>query len=292
MSALEAQGQAEVTAITAPRLQSKSRTPEELIAEAKRSRLVGTLAGEVARADVVVNVAGDPDASSRATDVLFGANALLPRIILEAAASAGVDRLVHVSSAAVQNDKAVLDASEETRAFSPYSASKVGGEQVLQEDVPTALEVVRFRPPSVHAPGRRVTRLVARVASSPFATVATPGAQPTPQALLPNVAAAVAFLTLADRQVPPVVIHPWEGVTVESLMRDLGGRQPRKIPQPLAAAVVAMLRLGGRLHGFSAANARRLELLWLGQQQDESWLTGVGWMPPVGVEGWRQLIER
>ena len=78
--------------------------------------------------DVLINAAGNPDASSQDEDGLYGANALLPALLLRAARAAGVRRFVHVSSAVVQNDKAVLDASEDLRPFSPYSASKVMGE--------------------------------------------------------------------------------------------------------------------------------------------------------------------
>src|SRR5690606_30044832 len=122
--------------------------------------------------------------------------------------------------------KPVLDSSEDLRPFSPYSASKVMGE-VLARQPYDGVEVVRYRPPSVHAPSRRVTRMIRKIAGSPAATVARPGTQHTPQALLPNVAAAVAHLATVDGPVPPVVHHPSEGVTVTSLMQDLsGGRTP------------------------------------------------------------------
>jgi hypothetical protein len=47
----------------------------------------------------------------------------------------------------------------------------------------------------------------------------------------------------------------------------------------------------GRLPRF-AADLRRVELLWFGQRQADSWLTLQGWQPPVGVEGWRDLAAR
>jgi hypothetical protein len=37
------------------------------------------------------------------------------------------------------------------------------------------------------------------------------------------------------------------------------------------------------------ANARRLEMLWLGQKQAHSWLTQNGWSPVVGAARWRAL---
>lgn len=277
----------EIVAVSAPRLRADERTAHELIALAR------TLAAEVdlAGCDVVVNAAGDPDASSLDHDALIGANGLLPAVLLLAAAAGGARRFVHVSSAVVQNDVAVLDESEDLRPFSAYSASKVLGEETVRALAPeTGIEVVRYRPPSVHAAGRRVTRMIARIASSPAASVARPGTQATPQALLPNVGDAVAFLATTEQTPPPVVVHPWEGVSVAGLMRDLsGGREPRRLPRSMARAGVAAAKQAGRLHRPTAANARRVELLWMGQVQAESWLTSAGWRPVVGPEGWVAL---
>ena len=283
----------DVIVVKAPRLTTSSRETADLQREASSSPLVSGLAEAMAGADALVNAAGHPDASSLDEDRLFGANALLPAVLLEAARQAGVRRMVHVSSAVVQNDKPLLDASEDVRPFSPYSASKVAGEQVLRDPAGSPghdVQVVRYRPPSVHAPGRRVTRMVARIAASPAASVARPGNQPTPQALLPNVAAAIAHLATTDADPPAVVHHPSEGVTVTGLMRDLsGGRAPMRIPSPVARAFVSCAKMAGRVHKPTAANARRVELLWLGQRQAPSWLTETGWQLPVGPEGWKVL---
>lgn len=282
---------AEVVVVPSPRLSSTARTAGEVFAVVADHPDVAALAEAFAGADVVVNAAGNPDASSLDEDALFGANALLPALVVEAAARAGVRRVVHVSSAVVQNDKPVLDDSEDLRPFSPYSASKVLGEVVVRDSA-AGVERVRYRPPSVHAPQRRVTRMIRRISTSPAATVASPGDQLTPQALLPNVAAAVAELAVREGPVPAVVHHPSEGVTVSSLMSDLsGGRAPRRIPRALARAGVATAKAVGRVHRPTAANARRVELLWLGQEQAESWLTAQGWQVPVGHEGWRALAS-
>ena len=224
--------------------------------------------------------------------VLYGANALIPRVAVAASAIAGVPRFVHVSSAVVQNDKPVLDQSEDLRPFSPYSASKVSGEQALRESPLAQVDVVRYRPPSVHAPGRRVTRMIARIAGSPLATVAGRGDSPSPQAQLPNVAAAIAFLATTEQSPPDVVVHPSEGVTTGGLMRDLsGGREPRHLPPAMARSVVRLAKLAGRAHRPTAANARRIELLWFGQAQSVSWLDDAGFVPPVGPEGWKELTR-
>jgi nucleoside-diphosphate-sugar epimerase len=272
----------------APRLTTVARGVDELIAAAQRADALQALSEAFEGVDVVINAAGNPDASAVDLDGLFGANALLPRVLYEAAAKASATRFIHVSSAVVQNARAVLDESEDMEPFSPYSASKVAGERVLR-GAADGLRVVRFRPPSVHASGRRVTERIRRIASSPLASVARPGTQPTPQALLPNVAAAIAFLATTDCQPPAVVTYPSEGLTALSLLQTLGGREPTRIPRWMAKGAVGAARAMGRWHAPTAANARRVEVLWLGQGQDEGWLSSVGWEPPVGHEGWAAL---
>ena len=107
---------------------------------------------------------------------------------------------------------------------------------------------------------------------------------------MPNVAAAVAALATWPGPVPAVVHHPSEGVTCGDLMRDLAaGRNPVVLPRWLAKGFVRGAKAAGRVHRPTAANARRVELLWLGQDQATSWLTEQGWTTPVGREGWRAL---
>jgi nucleoside-diphosphate-sugar epimerase len=282
----------DVVAVRAPRVETVEDNPQRLVEIATEHESLGALVTAFKGCQTVVNCGGDPDASSQEHARLLGANALMPRIALQAAAEAGITRFVHVSSAVVQNDKPILDDSEDMRPFSPYSLSKVTGERTLRERPPRGVQVVRYRPPSVHAPGRRVTRMIGRIASSPLAFVAGDGTRPSPQAQLPNVAAAVAFLATCTEAPPYVVAHPSEGVTTGCLLRDLsGGHEPRRLPVPVATFLVGAAKLLGRWHRSSAANARRLELLWLGQSQARSWLTTAGFQPPVGADGWRTLIE-
>ena len=247
-------------------------------------------AAQLPAASAVVNAAGDPDASSVDALALDAANGWLPVLLAAAAARAGVPRFVHVSSAVVQGRRPVLDETSATAPFSPYSRSKIAGEARLA--VAQLPGVVIYRPPSVHDVERRVTLMTTRIAASRAASVLRPGTQPSPQALLPNVAAAVAHLATCSNQPPTYVIHPWEGLTTAGLMRVLGGRRPALLPRPLANAVLGSLRGLGRLSPAMAANARRVEMLWLGQRQAESWLTQQGWRPPVGPEGWIELGQQ
>jgi hypothetical protein len=251
-------------------------------------RLSERIQERLAGADAVVLAAGNPDASSVHEEQLFAANAALPLVVARALADMSTrPRLVHVSSAVVQGRKAVLDASRDTDGFSAYSRSKIMGEELIQRELGSGYVV--YRPPSVHAADRRVTRAIVRLAHSPLRSVASPPEAPSPQALIQNVADALAFLATTPFEPPPVVIHPWEGVTTGSLMRSLGGRDPRVVPRPLAMAAVRLLRLTARVWSGLEANVRRVEMMWFGQAQEPSWLVEAGW-EPVAFEGaWEEL---
>lgn len=239
--------------------------------------------------DIVVNCAGNPDASSRDVKVLIGANAALPGVVAQAAHDAGATRLVHVSSAAVQGAVPVLDASDTTQAFSTYARSKILGEgAVLRSRSPKS--TVIYRPPSVHSPERRVTRGIRRLAKSPLASVVGAGDSPTPQAHIDNVGDAIAELATAALSPPTVVIHPWEGWTTVELMRVFGdGHEPLHIPAVAGPAIRGLLRHVARIARL-APNARRIEMMWFGQGQDLSWLTKIGWEPPANREAWKLLV--
>lgn len=240
--------------------------------------------------DAVVNAAGDPDASSRNVPELAEANSVLPAIIATAAVEAGVKRYVHISSAVVQGRIPTLDASNYTEAFSDYAHSKAIGERTARKYGPQ--ETVVYRPPSVHAEDRRITQMIARLGQSPLRSIAGKGNAPSPQALLANVADAVVHLALSENEPPGVVHHPWEGVTTSSLLRDLGGREPRRIPQRVARTIVGLIRIVSKSTPSLSANARRLEMVWFGQAQNESWLTTNGWKPRAGTSEWPMLGEK
>ncbi len=247
---------------------------------------VNALAARLSGTDCVVNAAGVAEAGGHDERTLRAANGLVPGFLAMAAATAGVPRFVQVSSAAVQGRIGVLDASPSVAPFTPYSRSKALGEHLVRSNHPGA---VTYRPPGAHGPDRHVSRVTARIARSRLSSVARPGSSPTPQALLANVADAVAFLATTKRQPPPIVAHPAEGLTTAGLLTLLGGHEPLEIPRVLARAVVMVLTGAGALTPAMAANARRLEMLWFGQSQAPSWLTEVGWSPPARQDAWREL---
>lgn len=275
-------------AIPAPRL---SATPEQVFEVSRRDAPTESLAIALVGFDVVINCAGNPDASSRDVRRLFGANGALPGVVADAARRVGARRFVHVSSAVVQGATDVLDASSTVDGHSAYARSKIAGEEAVRR-ANGPVSTVIYRPPSVHGPARRVTRSIRRLAHSPLASVVGNGQSPTPQAHVDNVGAAIAELALVDtHDLPDIVIHPWEGWTTADLMRVFGGgKEPLHIPAALAPAIRRLLKIASSSSRL-APNARRVEMMWFGQRQDTSWLTSSGWTPPIGREGWQQTLE-
>jgi nucleoside-diphosphate-sugar epimerase len=283
--ALEAAG-ATVLRLSAPRLTSDGEGPASLVGEAMASTAeIAALAAAIGAADVVVNAAGMADAVSDQAAAMLGANALLPRVVREAAVAAGADRFVHISSAAVQGRRDPIDETLAVEPFSLYTRSKAWGEQTLA-DCP---ETVIFRPTSVHGVERSVSRSVAKLARSPLASVAGDGSSPTPQVLVENVGSAVAFVALHEGTVPPIVLQPWEGLTTATLIEVLGGRRARRIPMTMARGLVSALRRAPAAK--VAANVRRLEMLWFGQGQVDGWLSTSDWRAPSGISQWQALAE-
>lgn len=284
----------EVVALRIPRLATTDSSPDDLIAYAENYLAHDPSIGQrLAGCHTLINAAGNPDASSRDRPGLLGANAAIPALLGVAARQAGVRRVVHVSSAVVQGDRPILDDTTAGQGFSAYSTAKIAGERVIEklQELASELEFVLFRPPSVHSPDRRVSILTAKIARSRIASVAGSGNLPSPQALIDNVAAAVAFLGTSSQRPPLRVHYPAEGLATGDLMRILGGKEPAHLPVLLARAVVRALKLAGRVAPRAAADARRVEILWLGQAQADSWLTEIGWSPPVGREGWVTLAH-
>jgi len=283
--ALETRG-VDVVCIPAPRLPATALKSAPAFVSSNPQTVNG-LADQLRGADAVINAAGNPDASATDERALVAANSLVPAILAGAATAAGVPRFIHVSSAVVQGDAPILNDSPRTVPFSAYSRSKALGEQFVSSLAPESCVI--YRPASVHAVDRRVTRMTAAIARSPLATVAGSGNQPTPQALLSNVADAIAHLATSEHQPPIIVTHPWESLTTAQVLTLLGGKPPKRIPIFLARSVVAVLRIAGRGYEPVAANARRVEMLWFGQKQATSWLSLDGWTPCAGQEEWKAV---
>jgi dihydroflavonol-4-reductase len=118
-----------------------------------------SLAPAMAGCDVVFHVAGMNGACLRDAGPLFRTNVEGTRNVLEAAARAGVSRLVHTSSAATIGEAANAIGTEGTPHrgwfLTAYERSKFDAERlVLERGPPLGLEVVCVNPASVQGPGR------------------------------------------------------------------------------------------------------------------------------------------
>ncbi|MCA2213275.1 NAD-dependent epimerase/dehydratase family protein [Jidongwangia harbinensis] len=274
--------------IRAPRLRWQPELPTSVDTRAPHlpQQEIDSLAAALSGADVVINAAGMAKADSPATPDIFGANALMPLVAARAAAAAGVPRYIHVSSISVQaNDR--LDESDRVTPFSAYSLSRAIGERLLLTE--TDPNTVIYRPAGVHGPRQSNTRAIVTIAQSLAACVAGDGSNPTPQALVEETAEALLFVSRFAGPVPRILLHPHNGMTTGSLLRILGGKEPIHLPyRPTRTLVTGLLRstrTNIRLH----SNARRLEMLLCGRDQDPTWLSQNGYAPPLDTDQWTKL---
>ena len=267
-----------VVSVTAPRLElPPSATPAQLRAKVhESSESIATMETAFSGIDVVVNAAGLAVPDSESSDGLFGANALLPAIVLSSAEGASVHRFIHLSSAAVQGRRQILDESAETSPFSPYSRSKALGESALLSysgglERVGKTESVILRATSVQGPGRSTTRQLQRLAQSPLASVASPGDAPTVVSSLRGLVEFIMSVGNFASVVPPIVLQPSEGMTTSSVLRLAGGRSPIRIPAPLCRGLSVLSYIIASRVTSVQGPARRLELMWFGQKQDAAW---------------------
>lgn len=243
--------------------------------------------------DVVVNAAGlaQPDSGDRRA--LEGANAVMPALCFEAASRAGATRFVHISSAAVQGRRPVLDDTSEKSPFSPYSRSKALGEDLLEalraQRSGTVLTI--YRPTSVQGVDRAVTAAIASFNRLPVVPVSGKGTSPIPLAHIENVGSAAAFLALCAKP-PTCCVHPWEGITNRVLM-EVFAPDARKIsvPSPIVRSVHRMATATASRIECLQGPLRRIELLMIGQQVEARALPDAGFDPPLGVEAYFLMAD-
>jgi nucleoside-diphosphate-sugar epimerase len=279
----------DVRSFRSPRLAATVGTGQEALEHAEAWRRQHTPAfKKLARAleghDRLVNCAGLALPDAPASPQLSGANALQPVVLALAAQDAGIPAYVHVSSAAVQGRRPVVDESENYDLRSPYAVSKALGEQALaQMSLDTAVRV--YRATSVQGPTRAITRSLIAYAQLPIVPCPGDGDQPLPLSLMENAAAAIRTLAAAD-VADGIFVHPWEGMTLRRFV-DLVNPAARVLRLPrslLALGVEAGFRVGTRV-SRAAALAKRADLLVNGQRSSRSSLERLGFVPPLGDSG-------
>ena len=220
-----------VRTVPAPRLQSSATDAAGVLAEAAALTAVRSeLAAAFAGAGVVVNAAGLATPGGADSPALRGANSLLPAVIADAADDAGLLRLVHLSSAAVQGHRPFLDETSYVEPFSAYSRSKALGERALAARAGGGCSVVTIRATSVQGPQRPTTAKLARLAASPLASVAGPGTAPSPVSSVESLVQFIITVGKYTGDVPAVVLQPWERSTVAGVLEAAGGRRPVRLP--------------------------------------------------------------
>ncbi|MDT0141481.1 NAD-dependent epimerase/dehydratase family protein [Microbacterium sp. PRC9] len=265
-------------ALGAPRLRldPSISNPSRIVDAARDCSAVERLTDQLRGADVVVNAAGLAAPDSPATGALYGANALLPAVLALAAKRAGVARVIHVSSAAVQGRRRVLDESLDVAPFSPYSHAKALGERgflMAGQSEDYGIDFVVIRATSVQGEGRATTQALRRIARSPLASVASPGSQPTTVSSINALTHLIMQIVACEESIPPVVLQPWEGYGVREILTLAGASAPVQLPRSLATAVLSVARLLGNLSPQVAGVSRRVELMWMGQEQASGFAT-------------------
>lgn len=246
------------------------------------------LVGAVAGCRVVVNAAGVAAPAGEETPAMVGANGLLPTLIAQAAAAAGVSRLIHVSSAAVQGRRDPLDESATVAPVTPYGASKALGEKGLLAAAGQAPpEVVVYRPTSIQDAGRGITRSFVALTALPCIPVAAGCPAPLPVTVIDNVVAGLAHVAFEGVDTP-IVLQPSEGITAQLLL-SLAGARLLPVPRGVLSCLLTLSRLGQSNARLTAA-ARRLELVWLGQRVEATTLARAGFQAPAGIRAYREVI--
>lgn len=265
----------EVVKIVAPRLRlgEELRSVTEISAVAAQEQLGNEYRSLLSGCDIVINAAGLATPDGNADDALYGANALLPVVLLQAAREAGVKRFIHLSSAAVQGNRSILDESVDYLPFSAYSESKALGEMaLLSADTNTGnvLDLIIVRATSVQGENRQTTVNLRKISRSILASVAAPGTQPTVVSSLEGLITFVLAVGSEKQQLNKILLQPWEKVSVADVLKAAGGKSPVVLPGSFCRFVIGAGYLVSKLLPRLSGAVRRVELMWFGQKQTTS----------------------
>ncbi len=242
-----------------------------------RSALEGAEA--VAHLAARVHVMNDRAADSQVE--FRRANVAGTRRLAEAAAEAGVRRLVFVSTVKVHGETSGATPIRETddpRPTDAYGHSKWEAEQALTEIAGASdLEAVILRPPLVYGPGAK-GNFLALLKLCRWAPALPLGGLANRRSLIyvgNLVDAVMACLVHPEAAGQTFLVRDGDNVSVSELIRCTGaalGRTPWMIPAP-----ESLLRLAGRLTGRQETMARMLDSLVV---DDGKIRHRLGWTPP------------
>lgn len=293
-------GGVDIAAVTMPRIGATSRCDVSTAVDSWRAghaEAFTQLCRDFEPFEIVINAAGAASPRSNDVALLFGANVVLPMVAAQAAEAAGVRRFVHVSSAAVQGRSDPLDETCNVYPLTPYGSTKAEGERALLQACGepygsrSPLDIVIYRPTSVHGLGQDATETLARlVARLPAIPVRGTGDQELPVALIENVAAGIVFAGTAG--VPgPILLQPSEEVTARLLVEFFGATRIIGLPATASKVVLDQLVKHAAGHPRVEGHLRWLEIMFGGQAVKATTLSEAGFQPPIGHEGWRALAD-
>ncbi|MEI8394094.1 MAG: NAD-dependent epimerase/dehydratase family protein [Rhodospirillaceae bacterium] len=218
-------------------------------------------------------------------------NVLATRRLAEAAATAGVRRMVLMSSvkALGEGGSEPLSAATVPAPAEPYGISKLEAESALAEAAGAGLDWTVLRPPLVYGPGvganfRRLMQVVRRGVPLPLGAVRNRRSLIYVGNLADAVIRCLDHPAAAGRR---FLIQDGEAPAVPELVRRLArllGRPARLVPVP-----VPLLRAGAMLVGASAAFTRLCGSL---EVDDSELRCTTGWLPPFTLDdGLRATVD-
>jgi nucleoside-diphosphate-sugar epimerase len=216
-------------------------------------------------------------------------NAAATEKLARDAATAGVRRLVYISSIKVNGESGTFTEADQAKPEDPYAISKHEAELALRRIASeTALEVVIIRPPLVYGPGvranfRALMRAIERGIPLPFGAVNNRRSVVAVDNLVDLILACIEHQAAANEL---FLISDGEDLSTTDLIRRIAkamGRPARLIPVPVPLLLAVATALGKR------DIARRL----LGSLQVDisKARRRLNWTPPVSVdEGLRRAV--
>jgi len=219
-------------------------------------------------------------------------NALGTEHLANAAAAAGVKRLVFVSSIKVNGEETATPYTpcSPENPTDPYGASKWEAEKTLRRiEAETGLEIVIIRPTLVYGPGVKANflnmmKLVHRGIPLPLASITNKRSLIYVGNLVDALATCVAHPVAPGKT---YMVSDGEDVSTPELIRKAA--TALSVPTHLFPVPVCLMRLAGKLTGKSAAVSRLTGSLTVDCSKIRQEL---GWTPPFSMEeGLRNTAE-